>query len=155
MQINPVAVSNKKDKTMADESEQTAYLKNMARDIQTLKNNLLEVINYMHEAESEVPEKMRRFVMYFHDLHDIKYIYEEAGHVVPAYILREMERCDDRFRQLVEEANKPGGSFEKVRREMTKHEGNRWDHAAMLPKGNSDETRTINEQDGRDEDRAA
>ena len=41
---------------MIDELEQTAYLKNIARDIQTLKSNLLEVINYMHEAESEVPE---------------------------------------------------------------------------------------------------
>lgn len=131
---------------MADESEQTAYLKNMARDIQALKSNLLEVINYMHEAESEVPEKMRRFVMYFHDIHDIKFIYEEGGQIVPPHILREMERCDDRFRHLVEELNQPGAAFEKVRREMTKRDGNRWDHAAMLPKGNSDETRISDEQ---------
>lgn len=136
-------------------NDDDSVTRNMARDIQTLKNNLLEVINYMHDAESEVPEKMRRFVMYFHDLHDIKYIYEEAGHTVPPYILREMERCDDRFRHLVEELNKPGAAFDKVRREMTKHEGNRWDHAAMLPKGTSDETGISKVGNDGNEDRAA
>jgi hypothetical protein len=136
---------------MADKMDD-ANIQRMARDIQDIKSNLLQVINYMHDAESEVPEKMRRFVMYFHDIHDIKYIYEESGQSVPAYILREMERCDDRFRHLVDELNASGGTFEKVRREMTKKDGNRWDHAAMLPKGNHDETRQRNEQqDGVDE----
>lgn len=114
--------------------DQNAYLKNIARDIQTLKSELLQIINYMHDAESEVPEKTRRFVMYFHDLHDIKYIYDENGLTVPPYILREMERCDDRFRHITEDNNKAGGVFEKVRRDMTQREGNRWDHTALLPK---------------------
>lgn len=43
-----------------------------------------------------------------------------------------MERCDDRFRQLLTEAHTDGGTFEKVRREMVKDENNRWDHTRAI-----------------------
>lgn len=115
------------------------YLKQIADDIKIIKNSLTKVLNYIHDAESEVPEKMRRFVMYMHDMHDLKNLFTEHGLEVPAYIMREMERCDDRLRQVLEELHTDGGAFEKVRREMAKDTNNRWDHTRALagPKGES------------------
>ena len=109
-------------------------LNRQSRELKTMRELLSQVINYMVEAESEVPEKMRRFMNYMHDLHDIKYMYEELGHPIPAHQLRELERCDDRFRQLLAEQNKDGGTFEKVRREMAADPENRWDHTRLLAK---------------------
>ena len=119
-----------------------AYLQRIARDIQATKSMLAEVITYMKEAESEVPEKMRRFIMYMHDVHDIINMYEERGHVVPPYILREMERCDDRYRHILEDLNTDTGAFEKVRQEMSKREGNRWDHSRLLGGAKPKETQS-------------
>jgi hypoxanthine-guanine phosphoribosyltransferase len=107
-------------------------MKNLARDQQTIKSNLLSVINYMHDAESEVPEKMRRFIMYFHDVHDLTSFYHEMGQQSPPWINREAERCADRFRHLVEDLEKPGETFEKVRREMASRPNNRYDHTKLL-----------------------
>ena len=118
---------------MADE-ESVAYLKNIARDIQSIRSELIEVTKYMKEAESEVPEKMRRFIMYFHDVHDIINLYHELGQEAPKWMKNEVERCDDRFRHLVEDLNKEMGAFERVRQEMSKRPGNRWDHSRLLPK---------------------
>jgi hypothetical protein len=59
-------------------------------------------------------------------------MYEELGHTVPAHQLREMERCDDRFRQIIKEMHADGGVLEKVRREMAEDPENRWDHARLL-----------------------
>ena len=112
--------------------ENTAYLKNQARDIQQIRGMLTEVVRYMKDAESEVPEKMRRFIMYMHDVHDVMNMYTEQGHPVPDYILREAERCDDRYRHLLKEGNTDMGWIEKVRREMSKETGNRWDHTKLL-----------------------
>jgi len=92
----------------------------------------VEVMRYIRDAESEVPEKLRRFMNYMHDLHDIKYMYEELGHTVPDHHLREMERCDDRFRQVIAEMNAQGGAIDKVRREMAADPNNRWDHTRQL-----------------------
>jgi hypothetical protein len=103
-----------------------------AQELQAIKKMLQEVTFYMKEAETEVSEKMRRFIMYMHDVHDVVNMYEERGHVVPSYILREMERCDDRYRQLLTEAHTDGGVFERVRREMADDPENRWDHTRQL-----------------------
>ena len=43
--------------------------------------------------------------MYMHDIHDVKNFYVEGGLQVPVWVLREAERCDDRFRQLLTEAH--------------------------------------------------
>lgn len=120
------------------------YLERIAKDIKLIREMLVEVINYMRDAESEIPEKMRRFIMYMHDVHDVSYMYEERGHNVPQWIKEEMQRCDDRYRQLLDEMHKDGGTFEKVRREMAKDPTNRWDHTRQLtkPKEPIDETRT-------------
>jgi len=108
------------------------YLKQMAADLRIIREGLGKVLLYMHDAEKEVSEKMRRFIMYMHDIHDIVFLYEERGLPCPTYIMREMERCDDRLRQLLKEAHTDGGTFEKVRREMAADKDNKWDHSREL-----------------------
>lgn len=110
------------------------YLERIAQDMKQVRQMMTRVITAITDAESEIPEKMRRFIMYMHDVHDVSYMYEERGHQVPEHILREMERCDDRYRQLLKELHLDGGAFEKVRREMAKDPLNRWDHTRLLEK---------------------
>jgi hypothetical protein len=110
------------------------HLVRMGRELKTIRELLSKVIVHIVEAESEIPEKMRRFIMYMHDVHDVSYMYEERGHPVPEHIRRELERCDDRYRQLLTEMHVDGGVFEKVRREMAKDPENRWDHTRLLTK---------------------
>ena len=119
------------------EFSEKVYLERIARDMATVKQMLAKVVNYMVEAESEVSEKMRRFIMYMHDLHDVTFMYTQMGHEPPPHIKREMERCDDRYRQLLEEAHTDGGTFEKVRREMAKDPLNRWDHTRQITRKES------------------
>ena len=107
-------------------------LQRCARELTTLRRLVSEVVNHMVDAQSEIPEKMRRFIMYMHDVHDVSYMYEERGVPVPPYIMREMERCDDRYRQLLTELHLDGGAFEKVRREMANDPKNRFDHTRLL-----------------------
>ena len=114
------------DKTSLD------YLAQIAKDIKVVRDQISTYVNAQHEAESEIPEKLRRFVTYWHALHDIINIYEEKGHLAPPNVKREMERCDDRFRQLLEEAHIDGNVFEKVRRKMADNPNNRWDHTRAI-----------------------
>ena len=121
-----------------DRPSSDVTLERIARELKVIRESVIQAINHEIEAEGEIPEKMRRFVTYMHDIHDISYMYEERGHEVPQHILREMERCDDRFRQLVKELHLAGATFEKVRREMAADPENRWDHTKLLfpPKEN-------------------
>jgi hypothetical protein len=111
---------------------EVVYLKRIADDMKLVRIQMAELMVALREAESEVSEKMRRFIMYMHDLHDVCYMYESRGQPVPTHVLSEMERCDDRYRQLLEEAHAPGGTFEKVRRKMSEDPKNRWDHTRQL-----------------------
>src|SRR5271165_5743155 len=113
---------------MSDEQD----LERIGRELKTIRELVSRVVNFAINAESEIPERMRRFVAYMHDIHDISYMYEERGHQPPSHLLREMERCDDRFRQLLNELHLDGGAFEQVRREMAKDPENRWDHTRLL-----------------------
>lgn len=116
--------------------ETDVLLQRCAQELKTIRELLGKVAYSMANAESEIPEKMRRFIMYMHDVHAVSYMYEERGINVPQYIMREMERCDDRYRQLLEELHLDGGTFEKVRREMASDPNNRWDHTRLLSKPN-------------------
>ena len=107
------------------------YDKRIYEDIHIIKELLGKVVNYMVDAEAEVPEKMRRFIMYMHDMHDVKNLYDEHGLEVPSHVLRECERCDDRLRQLLLKLHTDGGAFEKVRAEMAEDSENRWDHTRL------------------------
>jgi len=111
------------------------YLERMSKEMTLIRQMLTKVVNAMTEAESEIPEKMRRFANYYHDIVHIKGEYVTLGIPAPPHVDREMERCDDRFRQLLNELHLDGGVFEKVRREMAEDPENRWDHTRLLTKG--------------------
>jgi hypothetical protein len=104
----------------------------IARELATLRKQNTELIGFMRDAETEVPESLRRFANYFHDLHDIKFIYEEHGQSPPKHVLDEIERLDDRYRQILKGHNTDGGAIEKIRREMAADPENRYDHAKQL-----------------------
>jgi hypothetical protein len=108
-------------------------LQNIRRDQVTIRTLVGEALFALRDAESEIPERIRRFTHHMHSIHDIKYMYEDVGVPVPTHIMREIERLDDRFRQLVAEENAEGGSFNKVRREMATDPANRYDHTRLLP----------------------
>jgi hypothetical protein len=129
-------------------------IKVMQQDMHMVKNMLAEVVIYMKGAEAEVPESMRRFMNYFHDVRDIRYMHEESGMPVPLWIDREIERLFDRYRQLLEKQNSEDGAFAKVRREMASDPENRYDHTRLLvkPKELKHEARTgDNVETGRSE----
>ncbi len=102
------------------------------RELVTIRRQNTEMVGFMRDAETEVPESLRRFANYMHDVHDIKYMYEEHGQPPPVHILREIERLDDRYRQVLKAHNTDGGAIEKLRREMASDPDNRWDHTAQL-----------------------
>lgn len=117
------------------------YLERIARELKTIREQMTTVVFAIREAESEIPEKMRRFIMYMHDVHDVSYMYEERGHNVPEWIKREMERCDDRYRQLLTELHLEGGTFAKVRAEMATDPENRWDHTRAISPPKTEESK--------------
>jgi hypothetical protein len=118
---------------MADEEvTEKDLLLRIARELKTIREQMGTVLFAIRDAESEIPEKMRRFIMYMHDVHDVMWMYHENGQQVPDYINREAERCDDRYRQLLTEMHTDGGAFEKVRREMATDPMNRWKHTREI-----------------------
>lgn len=106
-----------------------------ARELKTIREGTMKIVNAEADAESEIPEKMRRFVIYMHCIHDISKMYEERGHQIPPHLAREVERCDDRYRQVLMELLTDTGAFEKIRREMAADPDNRWDHTRLITKG--------------------
>ncbi len=120
---------------MSDDLEQLSekqLLHRMARELTTIRQLMSKAVNDVVEAESEIPEKMRRFAQYAHDVHDLKFMYEEHGTAVPDYIMVELRRVDDRYRQLLSELHAAGGTFDKVRREMATDKMNRYDHTRQI-----------------------
>lgn len=108
------------------------YLAQIARDIKTMRQQMTELMAAVRDAESEIHEKMRRFATYMHSIHDIANMYREMGHPIPSHIERELERLDDRLRQLLDEAHSDGNTFEQVRRKMADDPLNRWDHTRAI-----------------------
>src|SRR6516225_4626017 len=111
----------------------------LERLVRDQRETYLQIQKFVHamvdEAEAEIPEKYRRFCNAMHDIHDIKYMYEDVGSSVPQHILRACERFDDRFRQIEKDMNAEGGTFSKIRRDMASRKDaaeNRWDHTRLL-----------------------
>lgn len=117
---------------MSDEANN--QLADIRRELADIRKLTSRAVNAMQEAESEVPEQMRRFANYFHDIVHIKGEYHSLGLKCPSYIDREMERCADRFRHLLEDLHADGGAFEQVRRDMAQRPGNVYDHTRQLAK---------------------
>lgn len=116
-----------------DESVPTRdLLFRIVRELTQLRQQNTELLKFYRDAEAEVPESLRRFANYFHDVHDIKYMYEEHGQRPPQHILDEIERLDDRYRQILKAHNTDGGAIEKIRREMAADPENRYQHAKEL-----------------------
>lgn len=103
--------------------------------LEKLVANVALGLGALHKAEQEVPEHMRRFTMYFHDLHDVMNFYHEIGQDPPSYIKREVERCHDRMAHLIEDETNQGGTFHAVAQKV-KDRGGRY-----TPKGAEDEAR--------------
>ncbi len=104
----------------------------IVRELVTLRKQNTELLSFYRNAEAEVPESLRRFANYMHDVHDIKFMYEEHGSKPPKHTLDELERLDDRYRQILQAHNTDGGAIEKIRREMAGDPDNRYDHAKQL-----------------------
>lgn len=113
-----------------------SLLGDVLRELVTIRKQNTEMVQMLRAAETEVPESYRRFLNAFHDLHDVKFIYEEHGQAPPPHVLEELERFDDRCRQLVKEHRKEGGAINKILREMAGDPENRWDHTRLLAKPN-------------------
>lgn len=112
--------------------EPSDHLASIARDLHVIRDLLSKFVNAQTEAESEIHEKMRRFTMYMHCVKDIRNMYVELGQQPPEYINQEVQRLDDRFRQLLAEAHSDGNTFEQVRRKMADDPDNRWDHTRAI-----------------------
>ena len=57
-----------------------------ARELKTMRELMIADVNARTEAESEVPERMRRFGMYMHDVHHIMWMDQENGQEPPEYV---------------------------------------------------------------------
>ena len=136
---------------MNDRTDATE-LADIRRELATIRSLIAEGIRYLRDAESEIPERIRRFSHHMHSIHDIKYMYEELGVHPPPYLLRELERVDDRFRQIIAEENAEGGAFAKIRREMASDPKNRYDHTKQLPAPTHTKLPTENENETRTRD---
>ena len=119
-------------KVNLDDLTEKGLLLRIAQELKSLRVLLTGAVVAQRDAEKEIPEYMRRFMDYMHDVSDITYMYESRGHQAPEYVKREAERCDDRLRQLLNTLHTDGGEFEKIRREMAKDKENRWDHTRQL-----------------------
>jgi hypothetical protein len=131
-------MNDEPERPKGDQSTET-LLRWIADDMKLTRQTLIRISSYIREAESEIPERVRRFMNYMHDVHDVKYMYEELGHKVPDHLLRELERLDDRYRQILKELHEDAGAFEQLRRKMAEDPENRWDHTRQLDfKGRSE-----------------
>src|ERR1700757_80919 len=81
----------------------------IARELTSVRKLNAELVKFMRDAEAEVPESLRRFANYMHDIHDVRYMYEEVGTPVPQHVKDELQRCDDRYRQVLKTLHTDGG----------------------------------------------
>ena len=141
---------------LEDLSEKDLLLR-VARELKTIRELVGQGMFALRDAEREIPEKLRRFMNYCHDVHAMKFMYEEVGHQAPDWVMNELQRVDDRYRQIIGEMKSEGGPINKVIREMAKDPTNRWDHTKQLPKPteNVDARQSGAVKDGIDESRTA
>ena len=125
---------------MSVEEDTLTWIKNLHKELVTIRMLLGEGMLGLRDAESEVPEKLRRFMNYCHDIHAMKFMYEEVGHAAPDWVMRELERVDDRYRQIMSEMKAEGGAINKVLRTMAEDPENRWDHTRQLPAPKKEES---------------
>jgi hypothetical protein len=97
-------------------------------ELRKISDKLTSVLDAVARAESEVPEYMRRFVMYYHDIIHIREAHVQLGLDVPDHINHEIERVSDRMKQLVDMEHNQGGTFHRVMEDMKKIGGMKYKH---------------------------
>ena len=97
-------------------------------ELRKITKQLASVLGAIEKAESEVPEYMRRFVMYYHDIVHIREAHVQLGLTPPKSIDYEIERCSDRMAQLVDSEHNQGGTFHRVMEDMMKIGGTKYKH---------------------------
>jgi hypothetical protein len=120
------------ERKLDDSVTERDLLFRIARELSTLRQQNTELLKFYRDAEAEVPESLRRFANYFHDIHDIKFMYEEHGSRPPQHVIDEIERLDDRYRQILKTHNTDGGAIEKIRRQMAADPDNRYKQTKEL-----------------------
>ncbi len=126
-------MTDEPDFKLDDSVTERDLLFRIARELTTIRQGVSKALYAMGEAEKEVPEKMRRFMNYFHDVVHVKGEYVTLGLVPPKEIDQEMERNHDRALQILHDLHSDGGHFEKVRRDMTTHPVKpRFDHTRQI-----------------------
>jgi hypothetical protein len=125
-------MSEEPEYKLDDSVSERDLLFRIARELTQMRQQMTTALGFMRAAEAEVPESLRRFANYMHDIHDIKYMYEELGHPAPQHLKDELQRVDDRYRQILKTLHTDGGALEKLRREMASDPENRWDHTRQL-----------------------
>lgn len=133
-QITEILMADEPEFKLDDSATDRQLLFQMRRELQQMRQLMSKALFAMGEAEAEIPEKMRRFANYFHDVVHIKGEYVTLGIQPPKWLDEEMERCHDRMRQALIELHTDGGAFEKVRRKMAEDPANRYDHTRQLAK---------------------
>lgn len=130
-------MSDEPDFKLDDSITERDLLFRIARELTTLRQLTSKSVNAATQAEAEIPERMRRFMNYYHDVVHVKGEYVSLGLAPPKEIDQEMERNHDRARQILHDLHTDGGHFEKVRREMTQHPIEpRYDHTRQIGKPN-------------------
>ncbi len=89
-------------------SEELQVLKEISAKLDLLAGT---VISYIHKAEKEVPEYLRRHTMYYNDLFHLKILWEQAGQQLPQELKAEIDRTHHRLLELIEEESNQGGTF--------------------------------------------
>jgi soluble cytochrome b562 len=112
--------------------DDVTYLKRISDDMADIRKGFTKLFGYLDRAESQVPEEFRRLSMVFHDVHDVRNAYTEQGIPVPQYLDRVIELMNDRFKHAVEDLEKPGGHFYKMRKEVVNRGDFRYDHSVPL-----------------------
>lgn len=98
------------------------------KELQSLNAGLRTAITALEKAESEIPEHMRRFMMYMHDLVHVRWAYEEKGIMIPPYIDEAIEYAHDRLRVLIDRENQQGGAFDRGRQDLLAEGGMSFRH---------------------------
>ena len=112
--------------------DDATYLKRISDDMSALRKDFAKLFAYIDRAESLIPEHFRRMSMVFHDMHDVRNAYTEQGIPVPPYLDRAIELSSDSFKHAVEDLEKPGGHFYKMRQEVVNRGDYRYDHNTPL-----------------------
>lgn len=85
-------------------------------ELKSINAKLTAVMVYMHQAEREVPEYLRRMSMYYNDLFHSKILWESHGQQMPQFLKDEVDRVHHRLEECILEETSQGGKFYEHKR---------------------------------------